>query len=378
LVSSAAFITPTASGSRSLAVLASPVRLHNNNFTLLRLFAASLVIISHGFELPTGITVRDWAYELTYRPFSWYAVDLFFVLSGYLIFRSWQRNPSASAFIQARFLRLFPGLFVMLVITIFTLGLCFSSLPFRAFMENIETFRYFIGCLSIVFVKYNLPGVFTSNPVSAVNGSLWTLRYELFCYVMVLISGKLGLFSTRKLRRYSLLTAATMTIAALVSFDLAGLDSSNGRMGSIYEFVRLLACFQFGTLYAEFRDTVPLRLSICFALFLFTFAVIGTILFTFAAILTVTYATFWLAFVPQWSWLSFAQRGPDYSYGLYIYAFPVQQALINLIPGITPKYTIILGYSLTMVLATLSWHFIERPVLSYKRRAIHHLSMREH
>lgn len=131
---------------------------NDNNFNLLRFTAASLVIVSHGVELPTGLAAQDWAQRLTGEPFSWYAVNLFFVISGYLIFASWEANPSPARFIKARFLRIIPGLFVMLVLSVLVLGLFYSRLDFAQYIQAEDTRRYFIGCLSVISVKMNLPG----------------------------------------------------------------------------------------------------------------------------------------------------------------------------------------------------------------------------
>src|SRR4051812_28318215 len=106
----------------------------DNNFNMLRFMAATLVILSHGIELPSGLVSRDWAYHLTGQSFSWYAVNLFFVLSGYLIFGSWDAKPSLITFVKARFLRIIPGLFVMLVLCVLVLGVGFSKLHFVTFI----------------------------------------------------------------------------------------------------------------------------------------------------------------------------------------------------------------------------------------------------
>ncbi len=124
-----------------------------NNFTCLRLVAAVLVIVSHGVELPTGLAQHDWVYSLTGHAVSWYAVNAFFVVSGYLILTSWERTPTLTSFSWARFLRIMPGLFVMLIVTSTTLGIAFSEMSLRNFATSSETLTYIIGCLSILFVK---------------------------------------------------------------------------------------------------------------------------------------------------------------------------------------------------------------------------------
>lgn len=338
-----------------------------NNFTALRFIAATLVIVSHGFELPTGLAQRDWAHAVTGRAFSWYAVDLFFVISGYLIFISWERNPSVKSFSWARFLRIMPGLFVMLVVTVAILGTAFSKLAIIDFIASALTFKYFVGCLSIIFVNYELPGVFSLNPIHAVNGSLWTLRYEIVCYFSVAAAGSIGALSLPYMRRTALVIGILGTSAALIWLDVMGAGNSNDRLGMVYELARLAMCFQLGGLYAEFGVWVPLRSVFVVGLVLLLLIVADTPIFTPIANFATAYAAFWFAFVPNGKWIKWTRWAPDYSYGIYIYAFPIQQALVSLVPGISPKYNIILGFCTTLLFAGVSWHLVEKPALFLKR-----------
>ncbi len=341
-----------------------------NNFNFLRFFAASLVVLSHAFELPTGFRSHDVAFALTGQPFSWYAVNLFFVVSGYLIVVSWERRSSAFAFLLARFMRLVPGLFVMLAITVVVLGAAFSTLSFGQFMTDSQTWRYAVGCLSILFVQYELPGVFSNNPVSAVNGSLWTLRYEVLCYLSVAAIGLLpGLQRIDRTRRLMMLSAAVAATAfALVLFHAFDLRHAGGKPAMLYELARLAMCFLLGGLYRQIEARMPLRLDIVLCLFVLTIAAAGTILFSPVANVATAYATFWVAFMPKGRWITWTRSAPDYSYGVYIYAFPIQQALIAMWPGMTPLANFTLGFALTLAAAALSWHFVEKPALSLKRR----------
>jgi peptidoglycan/LPS O-acetylase OafA/YrhL len=338
-----------------------------NNFNSLRLVAASLVVLSHGFELPTGLARHDWAYAATGRAFSWYAVNLFFVISGYLIFISWERNPSVKSFLWSRFLRIMPALFVMLLVTVSILGAAFSKLAIMSFVVSPQTVEYFFGCLSIIFVKYQLLDVFASNPIHAVNGSLWTLRYEICCYFAVAAVGSIGVLSALHVRKAVLLIMIFMSSAALIWLDAAGAGNSYDRLGMLYELARLAMCFQLGCLYAVLGAQIALRVAYVISLVLLMVAVIGTPLFTPVANIATAYAAFWFAFVPNGKWIRWNRWAPDYSYGIYIYAFPIQQALISLIPGISPIFTISIGFCVTLLFAGLSWHLVEKPSLSLKR-----------
>ncbi len=340
-----------------------------NNFNVLRFVAASLVVLSHAFELPTGFRSHDVAFALTGQPFSWYAVNLFFVVSGYLIVASWERRSSVLAFLVARFMRLVPGLFVMLTITVVVLGAAFSTLSFGQFITDSQTWRYAAGCLSIIFVRYELPGVFSNNPVSAVNGSLWTLRYEVLCYLSVAAIGLLpGLQHIDRRRRALILSAAVVAASfALIIFDAFDLRHAGGKPAMLYELARLAMCFMLGGLYRQIETRLPLRFDIVVGLLVLMMAVAGTMLFSPVANVAVAYTTFWIAFIPKGRWISWTRSAPDYSYGVYIYAFPIQQALIAAWPGITPLLNFVLAFAITLAAAAASWHFVEKPALSLKR-----------
>ncbi|MCP3390684.1 acyltransferase [Bradyrhizobium sp. CCGB12] len=340
---------------------------NRNNFNILRVIAASLVVLSHGYELPTGAVQHDWAFYFTGRALSWYAVNLFFVISGYLIFASWERNPSPLSFFWARFLRIVPGLFVMLVTTVLVLGASFSTLPFFQYIVDYRTLQYLLGCLSVIAVRYELPGVFVDNPNEAVNGSLWTLRYEVFCYVCVAAIGMTGLLKVPGRRMRFLVAGILASSLALIFLDIRGVHPSEGKLAMAYELARLTMCFQLGGLYSDLRHRLPLKFVVVVGLLAVMIASVGTPLFAPVASITIAYAAMWLAFVPDGEWIAWTRSAPDYSYGIYIYAFPIQQALIAAMPTISPFSTFALGFCLTVVPAALSWHFVERPAITHKQ-----------
>ena len=337
-----------------------------NNFNALRFAAASAVVLSHGYELPSGLSQHDWAFAATGRALSWYAVNLFFFISGYLIFLSWERNPSPLSFFWARFLRLFPGLSVMLVLTVLILGIGFSALSFSQYILDTQTFRYLLGCLSIIFVRYELPGVFSSNPLNAVNGSLWTLRYEVFCYVCVAVIGMTGRFKSLQRRRIFLGGGLLITSTTLFYLDTRGIAQLNGKIAMAYELARLAMCFLLGGLYRELEGKLPLKLVAVLGLALLAMLAARTPLFVPIANVATAYAAVWFAFVPNGKWIRWTRVAPDYSYGIYIYAFPIQQALIASLPDASIVALLFPAFGITFVVAASSWHLVEKPALAHK------------
>ena len=153
----------------------------NNNFNLTRMLAAGAVIVSHAYALPTG----SWQ-----EPFSEYgftlgglAVSAFFTLSGFLISASFERRPGLVEFGLARALRIMPALAVVTVLTALVLGPLVTSLPAGDYLRDRRTWLYVPQALSLRWLVFSLPGVFDTLRFHVVNGPLWTLYYEVTCYV---------------------------------------------------------------------------------------------------------------------------------------------------------------------------------------------------
>lgn len=341
---------------------------HRNNFNLLRLIAASLVIVSHGIELPTGIAQRDWAFQVTGFSFAWYAVSLFFVISGFLVTESWRRSEYLPAFVSARVLRIWPGLLVMLALTVFVLGPAMTNIGLIDYFTSSMTWKYALRTASILTgVTYNLPGVFDNLPLQTVNGSLWTLFYEVWFYIGILALGALGLLANTSRVRLIGLIAIVVTALIAVGTQIVAARLS-GVLALSLELGRLGFAFSLGMAYSGFRDKISLRLPIVVALIAVAAATTGTPLFVVTSSLALAYGCLWIAYVPNASFLRPTQDWPDYSYGLYIYAFPVQQLLVALLPDPQPWQIIVLGFLCTLPFAALSWHFIESRALSQKAR----------
>ena len=166
-----------------------------SGFDLLRIVAASLVIVSHAFPLSGRFEPRVFGYEaLTYGTLG---VAIFFAVSGYLVHQSWHRDANVKRFLTRRAARLFPALTVALLITVFALGPLVSSQSASDYLADSQTYRYLVGNLSLFLVEYDLPGVWLDQPTAAVNGPIWTLRLEFTAYVLLMALGVAGLLRHR-------------------------------------------------------------------------------------------------------------------------------------------------------------------------------------
>lgn len=331
----------------------------DNNFNLIRAIAAISVLVSHAWPIALGPETMEPLVALTGKSLGTWSVEVFFVISGFLISASFARRPEASAFLAARCLRLFPGLFVSLVIVGLVIGPLVTTLPLAAYLADPELPLFFLRNMTLVSPAFTLPGVFESNPFLAVVGSIWTLAHEVACYMGLLAIGLLGAFRDR--RRM----AVALTLFALfwVGGVLVGADL-HPKVDALH---KLSLPFAAGVLLYACRNSLPVTLKVAMGLWVLAFLVSATPLRVPGQIAAVSYSVFWLAYVPRGRLRAYNRLG-DYSYGIYIYAFPVQGLVVWLAGPMTPAVNIAFALPATLVLAVLSWHLVEAPALRTIRR----------
>lgn len=339
----------------------------DNNFNLLRLVAASLVLVSHSFALSTGKPeLEPFRSVMSGLSLGNIAVDVFFVASGFLVAGSLLTRRDILNFFAARALRIYPGLWVALVLTVLAVGLWFTSLDFAAYITHRETWRYLAkNALMLHGVSYRLPGAFGDVPYPwAVNGSLWTLPYELKMY------GLLGLsWITLKAARQDSARALGVVCVAIALLAV----SSDIVMFLIHRenlFVGLLAKFFTGAALRALHRHVPASAALFWGLLaVLCLSATNATCFGVTYRLVVAYLVIYAALVPAGPIRMFNRMG-DYSYGIYIYAFPVQQAVAHLWQGVKPLEMLAASFGITFGIAFVSWHLVEERSLSLKSRLI--------
>ncbi len=324
----------------------------HNNFDFLRLIAAFSVLFSHHFVL-TGHAEPN----IGFQSLGGIGVLIFFSVSGYLVAQSWERDPSAWRFLAKRILRIWPALIAVVCAMVILLGPSVSSLSVRDYFLSSETWGFFRAAR--MTIQFTLPGVFTDNPYArSVNGSLWTLPIEFRCYLILLGLGLVGV-----LRYRYLLLLGTVAFALFV-FAIEDPQHNPGQNPSF----ALGAFFFYSVCLNYFRDFWRARLK-------FIFPLLGLLCIILAAI-HYQYAALFLALPPlviffglsATPFIQRAGRFGDSSYGIYIYAFPVQQTVIMLTNNRPSMWvTLIISTLITTALAFLSWHLIERPALNLKK-----------
>lgn len=286
-------------------------------------------------------------------------VLIFFCISGYLVAQSWERNPHIVPFWAKRVLRIWPGLIVVTAVSAFVLGPCLTSLPLPDYFSSSGTFKFFYH-LKLSGAHNELPGVFTGNPLpKAVNGSLWTIPIEVDWYLVLFLLGMLGILR----RRYLVLLLS----AALAAYYFSGL--ANDSKGLPRAHITFGLFFLIGVCLHYFQDIWRRRQRQAAIFALCAAAALG-----YSGYATASLAASLPFFVVAFGDAStpvirrFGRYG-DFSYGIYIYAFPAQQTIV-LLSGdqLTLMQSLVASAASTLALAFLSWHFVEAPALRLKER----------
>jgi peptidoglycan/LPS O-acetylase OafA/YrhL len=326
-----------------------------NNFNLLRLIAAAGVLVSHAWVISLGAGTPEPLQDvLQGMTLGTVCVFVFFAISGYFIAQSYDRSKSLSVFMVARILRIFPALIIVLILTIIVAAIFFTNAPSSLFVS--DSFWYFVRNATLFFLKYDLVGVFEENPYGqAINGSLWTLNYEFICYCGVAILGVIGLHANRAVTVVILLTCG---IIFLIAQDQTVLHHR------INLLITLSFPFIFGMALYAWRHKIPMRFYISIILAIFSILFYNTLLFELLFIVWLSYTVFLIGCFQNRILLSYNRFG-DYSYGVYIYAFPIQQIVAY--HGVTsPVLNIMIAFPLTLLCGILSWRMVERPALRLK------------
>jgi len=325
------------------------------------MLAATAVLVSHAYPLALGEGTPEPLYSTLGMSLGTLAVLTFFATSGYFISKSFYNKRSHFDFVIARILRIYPGLFVVLLISVAILGPIFTKLNLIEYFSSRETLLYIPRNIRLWPLQYDLPGVFNDNPYpNAVNGSLWTLIYEVACYAMVAIVATLSKANNRRGFIVFLIAFAAFYIAALPT-----LNNHPHELTTLRNIHHLALPFVLGMALFEFRKIAPLRLDVATALIVASIVSYGYPWFRELFILAWSYGIFYLGFLESKRLMAYNNLG-DYSYGAYIYGFPVQQIVASLCKGCTPLVMMAWSVPITILLAMLSWHFVEERALAQR------------
>ncbi len=342
---------------------------HTNNFDFLRVFLAVLVMIAHMFILSGNDSWEESA--VLFDTIAEIAVDSFFIVSGFLIFMSFERSSSLKSYTLKRLQRIYPAYITVVVVTAIVLFLV-SSQSLAGYF-SLEWIKYLIyNSFFVNFLHNWLPGVFEHNAMQAVNGALWTIKIEVMFYISVPI---LVLFVIRKNRFWGLVAIYLFSVI----YSLGCLYLAQDEAKSIYTLLQRqlpgqLAFFISGAFLYYYFEHLKQHVGTYLL-----FAVLGVVASSFLdyspifpislAILVIYFATL-SKFLGNWG------KHGDFSYGIYIWHFPVIQTFITV--GLFKSTPVLasFGVVITVLLcAYLSWNYIEKPFL---RKKSHYKTAEEH
>ena len=333
-----------------------------NNFDAIRLVAAGAVIFSHAKPL-TG------SHEILILGSSvgGIAVKIFFVISGYLIYKSWSVDPDLRRYLIKRSLRIFPALVVLCMVTVLVVGPLLTSRSVAEYFTSRATYGYFRNIL--LCPVYHLPGMFEKNIYpGAVNGSLWSLPVEFLLYLVTPVV----CFINRKHAFWSwMLPMATLglCVVSLWLVRISPLNPSPVFYGTaLLPTLDVAPYFFIGALYCRMRwerfvDPTIALFAVAIAAFI---QLTGAVADEVVLYLLLPYAVLAAAYLPQ-RWLKRAGRFGDMSYGVYIYAFLVQQCVCQLGNNrLSATQSAMVTLPIVLVLAWISWHLVEKRALAFK------------
>ena len=334
------------------------VRYRPSGFDYMRIALATGVIWLHSVEVTEGLnaTLALWAGWA--RPFIGVILPMFFALSGFLVAGSLERNKSIVSFLGLRVIRLMPALAVEITLSAIILGPLFTTLPLRDYFGSSLFQHYFLNIIGDI--HYVLPGVFSANPLpGTVNSQLWTIPFELKCYGILTVIACLGLFGARRL-----------LLASMVLLQLAVAARMLVHHSPYVPFIRgilLVGCFLAGITLYRWRDRLPWSRNLAIASGIVTAVLMwlppyGDFFISFPS----AYLTVYLGLLnPRRNRLLLSG---DYSYGMYLYGYPIQQAFTAL-GAWTHSWWLNLAvtWPLAFALAAFSWWFVEKPAMWFKK-----------
>lgn len=339
----------------------------NHYLDVVRLLLALLVLLSHAPELRDGDQHREIFHRIsgTSATFGSLAVVGFFLLSGSLIVQSWLGNPDLMDFLRKRVLRIVPGYLVAVVLSIGICGVVAGAGGPRAFFGHYTRHEFFT---SIIKLSSPIsPHIFENTPYPLANGAMYTIHYEFICYCVV---AAFGLFGLLKRSRWWLLTAlvAVGTYLMISSTVPSALAVRLNRINQFPVYLPLVAAFFAGGSFYLARERmifspwIALATAVLFVVCKFLCPqFIGV-----AIIIAFGYLLQYLALLslptPQW-----LLRWPDISYGTYLYGWPTEKLWLWYRPTDSPWIVFSACACICLGLGALSWHFVEKPMLRFRR-----------
>jgi peptidoglycan/LPS O-acetylase OafA/YrhL len=334
----------------------------SNNFTAIRTAFALLVLLGHAIMLPMGLPIHG-DFPVFIDNSVQFALDGFFILSGYMIAASLMRSGDMTNYALSRVLRILPGLIAAMLVLWLVVGPLFTTLPLGAYLSDPQTGLFPLLIVFQADPMASLPGVFADHPLTYMNGPLWTIRYELLAYLAAGLLAVAGIFRSK----WGIL-AVFVAAAALSDFEAIWPYTGMGE-GTLFAAARFGGAFMTGAVMFAWRDRIPLAPGWAALLVLAAIALKDTPAAMISGQIAMAYATLWLGYVQLPGRTGKAVREvEDISYGIYILHWPIGQAMLALFPLAGAGLLLLVMLPGAVVSGWLMRVLVERPALAAKSR----------
>jgi len=349
-----------------------------NNFDMIRLAMALLVIWSHSWALYSNSEHLEPLSRATNGIYNAgnIGVWVFFIISGFLVTASFERSRSLGSYIGKRIRRIYPAYLVATSICAFLITPIFAPAGFL--LTPAEAART-IGLNLLLDNHFPVFRLFADNPMATVNGSLWSIKFEFLCYLGASLVGLVALAR----QRWAILLVYVVIVAIWCWLDLTGRKPGQNQIifaviGWPYRWFWVLPNFLAGALAYLHRESLPRSTPMLIAAVIACFLVLniggpapwGIVAAHVLVPPTMAYLVLWLAYHPHIRGQKFARYG-DFSYGTYLYAFVIQQTLVARTALPFPLFVIV-SMALALLAGAASWHFVERHFLRSGDRPARH------
>lgn len=326
-----------------------------DNFLVLRIAAAAAVIYGHAPAIAPAVDATDIFVRLGWGSYSGdIAVDIFFLVSGFLVTGSYIRQKSLYKFAKARVLRVYPAFVLNVVVLALAYGLMFTTLAPNDYLHQGGVWHYITTNMKMSSnMVWTLPGVFeTGGKTAAINGAQWTLPAEVRMYVLLGIMGALGLFASV---RVATAVLAGLLLMGIIHPELFPLHQ---------DWFRLAGYFSLGIFIYLYRGKIRVSLELVGALVLAAVLVRHLLVYQIVFALALGSVVLYIAYLtPPWRWL---ERFGDPSYGIYLWGWPCQQTVAHIFPGAGLALHVGLALMMATVLGYGSWTLLEKQMLRLK------------
>jgi len=346
----------------------------SNNFGFMRFVAASFVIVVHALAILETNHGTNPLGQFTSNPLllSKLRLYFFFFASGYLVLKSAKNSHNWLDFIWKRIIRIYPAYIVHLLIPIFVIGSIFTTLPFREYLASEQVFKFFIrSCL--FFTDSYLPALWKSHPNAEVNGSTYSLIYEVVLYLILM-----ALIILKWAKNARVITALFIVhILAYIVFTNSGyiipesplyyIPITNMTVSRAIDFGTY---FFAGALFLVYKDFIPVSRWLFYrVLIVLTVTSIYSSISQISCYLFLPYFIYYLSRVQSPNWLKNWSRNGDYSLGMFLYGMPISQVIVELMGSSVLSHSwlyVSLAWISSLLAGVLSWHLIEKPASRFK------------